>query len=119
MAQAELDKKVELNWLMAFYGSLLTEKQRETLHMHCEEDLSLGEIAAEAGSSRQAVYDLLSRAARQLFDLEEKLHMAARFEAMRQGLEKCQSALEEKRYDDAMTTIHKLIALDQEDGNGL
>ena len=119
MAQAELEKKVELNWLMAFYGPLLTEKQREALHMHCEEDLSLGEIAAEAGSSRQAVYDLLSRAARQLFDLEEKLHMAARFSRMQQGLEECQAALEQARYDDAAATIRSLIALDQEDGNGL
>ena len=51
MAQGELEKKIELNWLSAFYGGLLTPKQRDVMRMHCEEDLSLGEIAQEAGIS--------------------------------------------------------------------
>lgn len=89
-------KKIELNWLSAFYGGLLTPKQRDVMRMHCEEDLSLGEIAQEAGISRQAVHDLLSRAAHQLFELEGKLGMAARFTRMQRGLEQCQQALEEK-----------------------
>ena len=110
MAQGELEKKIELNWLSAFYGGLL---------MHCEEDLSLGEIAQEAGISRQAVHDLLSRAAHQLFEMEGKLGMAARFTRMQRGLEQCQQALEEKRYDDARAMIASLRALDQEDSNGL
>ena len=95
MAQGELEKKIELNWLSAFYGGLLTPKQRDVMRMHCEEDLSLGEIAQEAGISRQAVHDLLSRAAHQLFELEGK------------------------RYDDARAMIASLRALDQEDSNGL
>ena len=41
MAQDEISKKVELNWLSAFYGGLLTDKQRQVLTLHCEEDLSL------------------------------------------------------------------------------
>ena len=119
MAQGELEKKIELNWLSAFYGGLLTPKQRDVMRMHCEEDLSLGEIAQEAGISRQAVHDLLSRAAHQLGELEGKLGMAARFTRMQRGLEQCQQALEEKRYDDARAMIASLRALDQEDSNGL
>ena len=111
MAQGELEKKIELNWLSAFYGGLLTPKQRDVMRMHCEEDLSLGEIAQEAGISRQAVHDL--------FELEGKLGMAARFTRMQRGLEQCQQALEEKRYDDARAMIASLRALDQEDSNGL
>ena len=53
MAQDEISKKVELNWLSAFYGGLLTDKQRQVLTLHCEEDLSLTEIAQEVGISRQ------------------------------------------------------------------
>jgi len=34
----------------AFYGGLLTDKQRQVLTLHCEEDLSLTEIAQEVGS---------------------------------------------------------------------
>ena len=41
MAQDEISKKVELNWLSAFYGGLLTDKQRQVLTLHCEEDMSL------------------------------------------------------------------------------
>ena len=119
MAQGELEKKIELNWLSAFYGGLLTPRQRDVLRMHCEEDLSLGEIAQEAGISRQAVHDLLSRAAHQLFALEEKLGMAERFTRMQTGLAECEQALRENRYDDALAVIASLRALDQEDSNGL
>ncbi len=119
MAQGELEKKIELNWLSAFYGGLLTPKQRDVMRMHCEEDLSLGEIAQEAGISRQAVHDLLSRAAHQLFELEAKLGMAARFSRMEAGLNTCEQALREQRYDDALAAIASLRALDQEDTNGL
>ena len=119
MAQGELEKKIELNWLSAFYGGLLTPKQRDVMRMHCEEDLSLGEIAQEAGISRQAVHDLLSRAAHQLFELEEMLGMASRFTRMQAGLADCEQAMKEKRYDDALAMIASLRAMDQEESNGL
>ncbi len=119
MAQEEIEKKVELAWLMAFYGGLLTEKQREVLAMHCEEDMSLGEIANDAGVSRQGVHDMLTRAARRLFEMEEKLGMAARFRRMEEGLEKCRDCLRQGQYDEAGSVIDALIRLDQEESNGL
>lgn len=119
MSQDEISKKVELNWLAAFYGGLLTEKQREVLSLHCEEDLSLAEIAQEAGISRQGVHDLLTRAAHKLFEMEEKLHAAARFQRMEDGLEKCRALMREGRYGEAEETIEALIRLDQEENNGL
>lgn len=115
----EIGRKVELAWLAAFYGGMLTEKQRLVLQLHCEEDMSLGEIAQEAGVSRQGVHDMLTRAAGKLFDMEEKLGMAARFTRMGEGLEKCRSALREKRYDEAEQLLDGLIRLDQEESNGL
>ena len=115
----EVSRKIELAWLTAFYGGLLTDKQRQVLALHCEEDLSLGEIAQEAGVSRQGVHDMLTRAAQRLFDMEEKLGMAARFQRMENGLEKCRTLLKEKRYDEAERAIDALIRLDQEENNGL
>ena len=115
----EVSRKIELAWLTAFYGGLLTDKQRQVLALHCEEDLSLAEIAQEAGISRQGVHDMLTRAAQRLFDMEEKLGMAARFRRMEDGLEQCRSLLKEKRYDEAEGVIDTLIRLDQEDNNGL
>ncbi len=115
----EVSRKIELAWLTAFYGGLLTDKQRQVLTLHCEEDLSLAEIAQEAGVSRQGVHDMLTRAAQRLFDMEEKLGMAARFRRMEDGLEQCRTLLKEKRYDEAEGVIDTLIRLDQEENNGL
>ncbi len=115
----EVRRKVELAWLMAFYGGMLTDKQREVLALHCEEDMSLAEIAQEAGISRQSVHDMLTRAAQRLTDMEEKLKVAARFRRMQNGLEKCRALLQEKRYDEAGGVIDALIRLDQEENNGL
>ena len=115
----EVSRKIELAWLTAFYGGLLTDKQRQVLALHCEEDLSLGEIAQEAGISRQGVHDMLTRAAQRLFDMEEKLGMAARFQRMADGLEACRDLLKDKRYDEAERAIDTLIRLDQEENNGL
>ncbi len=115
----EVSRKIELAWLTAFYGRLLTDKQRQVLALHCEEDLSLAEIAQEAGISRQGVHDMLTRAAQRLFDMEEKLGMAARFRRMEDGLEKCRTLLREKRYDEAENVLDALIRLDQEENNGL
>ena len=115
----EVSRKIELAWLTAFYGGLLTDKQRQVLMLHCEEDLSLAEIAQEAGVSRQGVHDMLTRAAQRLFDMEEKLGMAARFRRMEEGLENCRRLLKEKRYDEAEGVIDTLIRFDQEENNGL
>ena len=115
----EVSRKIELAWLAAFYGGLLTDKQRQVLALHCEEDLSLAEIAQEAGVSRQGVHDMLSRSAQRLFDMEEKLGAAARFRRVSEGLEKCRALLREKRYDEAEGVIDALIRLDQEENNGL
>ena len=119
MAQDEISKKVELNWLSAFYGGLLTDKQRQVLTLHCEEDLSLTEIAQEVGISRQGVHELLTRAARKMFEMEEKLYVAARFQRVENGLEKCRAMMREGRYDDAERMIDALIRFDQEENNGL
>ena len=115
----EISRKVELAWLAAFYGGMLTEKQRLVLQLHCEEDMSRGEIAQEAGISRQGVHDMLTRTAAKLFDMEKRLGMAERFRRMEQGLEACRRAIRDKRYDEAECVLDALMRLDQEDEHGL
>ena len=46
MEREDLNRKVDLAFLSAFYGGMLTEKQRRVLSLHCEEDLSLLGVAA-------------------------------------------------------------------------
>ena len=47
--------------LYDFYGELLTEHQKEIYEKFVLEDLSLSEIADDAGISRQGVHDVLKR----------------------------------------------------------
>ena len=93
-AQGEaMEKKVYLSWLLAFYGELLTENQREMARLHWEEDLSLAEIAQQFSVSRQSVHDTVSRTERQLEGWEEKLGLLRRFQRMEEGLRLCQAEL--------------------------
>ena len=119
MAKEELQKKVDLAFLSAFYGGLLTEKQRRVLSLHCEEDLSLGEIAEEVGISRQAVHETITRAAARLNEMESSLGVAARFRKMEDGLGEALSALKNADYNRAEILLSDLLALDQEDTDGL
>lgn len=52
---------LEMTLLYDYYGSMLTQKQKECFDMRYNQDLSLGEIAEILGVSRQAVCDNLTR----------------------------------------------------------
>lgn len=73
------DKVIEISLLYDFYGQLLTEKQREVMHLYHEDDLSLGEIAENIGVSRQAVYDTVKKSEKILREYEDKLKLLVRF----------------------------------------
>ena len=62
-----------INALYDIYQALLTYKQRLYMELYYHEDLSLSEIAAEVGVSRNAVYDNIRRTEQLLSDYEEKL----------------------------------------------
>lgn len=80
------DDTVYRAMLFDFYGELLTEKQREYFELHYGDDLSLGEIAAMSGVSRQAVWDNIRRAESYLNDIEAKLGLVKRYEHQRDAI---------------------------------
>ncbi len=84
---ATVEEIVEQSMLYDFYGELLTEHQRSIYESAHFEDLSLSEIAEQAGISRQGVHDLLKRCDKQLRQYEEKLHLVDRFEKARKDVE--------------------------------
>ena len=90
---AAMEKKVSLSWLLAFYGEMLTENQREMARLHWEEDFTLAEIAQQFSVSRQSVHDTVSRTEKQLEGLEEKLGLLRRFQKMKEGLKACEKEL--------------------------
>ena len=110
---------MDLAFLAAFYGGLLTENQRRILSLHCEEDLSLAEIAEEVGISRQAAHESLARASAKLTELESALGVARRFRGMEEGLDAALEALRAKDYSRTERILEDLRRLDQEEENGL
>ena len=84
----------QVNLLLDFYGSMLTERQRSFLEYYYEDDLSLAEIAENEGITRQGVRDSIKRAEAQLFEMEERLGLAKRFADMQKGLKEIDEAAE-------------------------
>ena len=115
MERENLIRKVDLAFLSAFYGGLLTEKQRRVLSLHCEEDLSLSEIADEVGISRQAVHETLVRAAGRLTELESALGVAERFRKIDYGLESALDALNRKDYPRAESLLKEMLSSETEE----
>ena len=76
---------LELVLLYDYYGDLLTDRQRECFEMRYYQDLSLGEIAAELGISRQGVHDNLSRTEQLLQNMEAKTGCVSRDRACRKA----------------------------------
>ncbi len=74
-----MEKNVEISLLLSFYKNMLTNRQADTVELYYNEDLSLSEVGAELGISRQGVRDNLKRAEAILYDVESKLGLAARF----------------------------------------
>ena len=87
-------KDMRVAFLLDFYGDLLTEKQRESLDFYYNDDLSLGEIGANLGISRQGVRDNIKRAEAILLEMEDKLGLAAKFSAIKPRLAEVRKAVD-------------------------
>lgn len=75
----KIDEITQASLLYDFYGQLLSKRQKEVMELYHEENLSLSEIAAEFGISRQGVHDALKNAEKSLKGYEEKLGLVAKF----------------------------------------
>ena len=72
------EDRIRRSMLLAFYGDLLTARQRECYELHFNEDLSLSEIAEQCGISRQGAWDNIRRASDTMERLEEKTGLIQR-----------------------------------------
>ena len=79
-----MEKIVEYALLYDFYGTLLTEHQQRIYEDYVYQNYSIGEIAEEAGISRQGVHDLIKRCNRILEGYEEKLQLLAKFSSTKE-----------------------------------
>jgi len=75
----KMSKNIENAILLDTYGSMLTEKQYDTLSLYYDEDLSLSEIAENMGITRQGVHKCIRTAEEYLTQLEETLGFAQKY----------------------------------------
>lgn len=89
-----LEKNIDLSMLLDFYGEMLTDKQRETVDMYVNDDLSLSEIAEITGLTRPGVRDRLVKSEAILREYEAKLGLLARFIRVREEIKRITDRLD-------------------------
>ena len=82
-----VEKFVERSLLYDFYGDLLNDHQKSIYEAYVVDNLSYGEIAAEAGISRQAAFDIIKRCNAALEGYEAKLKLVEKFLLIRKKVE--------------------------------
>ena len=106
-----METKIELAYLYDFYGEMLNEHQQRIFEDFVLNDLSLGEIAAEEGTSRQAVNDMVQRCSKKLMDYERKLHLVEKFMHVKDNvgqIHKLAKQFEESKDEDILKDIEKI-----------
>ena len=117
--ETRLRQSVELGTLCDCYGGLLTDKQLQALRLHCDEDMSLAEIAEEMGVSRQNVHELIARSEQKLRRYESALHLASQAQEIRAGLTAALTAINENRADEGGEILTRLLqSLNEEEPEG-
>lgn len=77
----DINKTLNINNLIDFYGELLTPKQQQILKDYYFYNISLSEIAENLSISRQAVRDSLKTSEKLMLNFENKLKLIAKHEA--------------------------------------
>ncbi len=90
-----LEKNIRLSKLLDAYGAILSQSQREAVSDFLLYDLGFSEIAENKNISRQAVKDSIQKAISKLEELEEKLGLVERIDALTKEIEKLKKREEE------------------------
>ena len=72
------EKNMKIAYLLDFYGDLLDDHTSSVVRAYYNDDLSLAEIAADEGISRQGVRHLIKKGEEQRLFFEDKLHLIER-----------------------------------------
>ena len=111
-----METKIELAYLYDFYGELLNGHQRQIYEDFVLNDLSLSEIAAEEGISRQGVHDLVKRCSKKLQDYEDKLHLVEKFLRIKEDVgqihelaKQCKESHDEKILNEIETISNQIL----------
>lgn len=106
-----LEKTMRLNYLLDFYHTLLTPKQREYMELYYLEDYSLVEIANHADVSRQAVYDNIKRTEDILESYEQNIQLYEKFQQRISLLNTLESSIHKEQKEKIYPILEKLKEL--------
>lgn len=95
----ELQEVLEVGVLLNYYKNLLSDKQRDYLIEHLEEDMTLSEIAKKYNVTRQAVHDNIKRGVKILYEYEEKIGFYKKECELEEMLENLKKNLKEEEVD--------------------
>ena len=79
-----MDELVRMSLLYDFYGILLKENKRRIFEDYVLNDYSLSEIAKAEDMTRQGVFDMVKRCAKELEGYEEKLGLIHKFDRIKE-----------------------------------
>ena len=105
-----MDTNVRINWLLDFYGAMLTSRQKTVMEMHYSEDLSLSEISESLKITRQAVHDSVKRGEATLNNHEEKLGLVKRYINIDNKIKSLKFKAETLKDNEKYQEIYKEIA---------
>ena len=103
-----MDEILKQSLLYDFYGELLTEHQKEIYEQFIVEDLSLSEIAKDAGISRQGVHDLVKRCNKILEGYEAKLHLVEKFLSVKDKVQQMNELLEAEQENEHIKHVRQI-----------
>ncbi len=78
-----MEKIAYMSMLFDVYGSMLTDKKRQTVDLYLNENMSLAEIAEEFKISRSAVHDAIQSSEQLLMEYERTLKILSSYETRR------------------------------------
>ncbi len=107
----KLDEIVYLSILYDFYGELLSDHKKQIFEDYVLNDLSLSEIAAEQGISRQGVYDIVKRCTQELRDYEAKLSLVSKFQSIKDKLGNIKDIIKETTQTGNVTLLSGITTL--------
>ncbi len=103
-----MNELLEQALLYDFYGELLTKHQKEIYEQFVLEDLSLSEIAENAGISRQGVHDLIKRCNKTLEGYEAKLHLVEKFLSIKRKVKGLNELLEHESETELVKNVRQI-----------
>lgn len=101
----QIDELTKFTFLFDEYGKLLSGKQYEVMYKYLNLDISESEMAELENGSRQAIHDALTKAKKQLLDMEERCG----FVRFKQELKNDLQLLESNLNSDAKQKLEKII----------